>query len=452
VQKTAGSLVPRGFMKVNVSNYPVTHEGGKAIGVNPYERLKRTVLACLLFEDNFYEDGVKAVDRIIELCAKCTSDQIFELALCAAQKYHLRHIPLQLIVEAIKHRNHGNDTYVIHEAIDVICQRPDMMTDLLSLYWRDGRKPLAHQLKKGLAKAFTKFDEYQLSKYNRDNPIKLRDVLFLCHPKPKDDEQAALWKRLVNNELKTADTWETRLSAGEDKKESFETLLMQNKMGKLAILRNLRNMHDSGIAKSLVESQLNKNPKEMLPFQYIAAARECPQWEDIIDPAMIKACSLKPKLNGNTIVLVDVSGSMDQSMSSKSKMTKMDAACGLTILLRECCENLKIFSFSDKLFPIPLRHGMALRDSIVSSQPHSGTMLGSAIHYIILHTYCKYDRFIVITDEQTADNIPRMQSKNNYILNIAGYQNGIGNKNQWTTITGFSEASIDFIRELENST
>ncbi len=251
--------------------------------------------------------------------------------------------------------------------------------------------------------------------------------------------------------MKTADTWETRLSAGEDKNESFTDLLSSHKMGKLAILRNLRNMLDSNVSKSLVASELLHNPKEMLPFQYIAAAKECPQWEDIIDPAMIKACSLKPKVNGNTIILVDVSGSMEQPLSSKSKMNRMDAACGLAILLRECCDQSQFFTFSDLLKPIAPRQGMALRDAVISSQSHSSTMLGAALNVIKEKLNVKYDRIIVITDEQSSDDIPKMPSKNNYILNIACYHNGIGNKNQWTTITGFSEASIDFIRELENS-
>ena len=31
--------------------------------------------------------------------------------------------------------------------------------------------------------------------------MKLRDVLFLCHAKPKDEEQAAIWKMLVDGTL-----------------------------------------------------------------------------------------------------------------------------------------------------------------------------------------------------------------------------------------------------------
>jgi hypothetical protein len=326
-----------------------------------------------------------------------------------------------------------------------------MMTDLLALYWKSGKKPLSNQLKRGLAKAFTKFDEYQLSKYNRDNPIKLRDVLFLCHAKPKDADQAELWKRLINKTLKTADTWETRLSAGEDKKESFQELLFKGKMGKLAILRNMRNMQQAGIAKEAVAFELMRNMKEMLPFQYLAAARECPQWEDIIDPAMVASASFKPKIEGKTFILVDVSGSMVYPLSAKSTMTRMDAAAGLAILLRECCNDCEFYTFSERFVPIPKRHGMGLRDVIKSSQPNQGTYLGNALNHII-KSGAKWDRLIVITDEQTADNIPNMPMGKNYILNIGNYQNGIGNKNQWTTISGFSEASIDFIREYEAST
>lgn len=432
-------------MKVNVAYQAVTHEGGKAVQTTPYEQLKRTVLACMLFEDSFYEDGKTAVERIKELCAQCTKPQIFTLALLASDKYHLRHIPLQLIVEGIKHK----DQFPVIDIIDKICKRPDQMTDLLALYWKDGRKPIANQLKRGLAQAFQKFDEYQLAKYNRDNPIKLRDILFLTHAKPKDKNQEELWKRLVNKELKTPDTWEVRLSSGADKKQSFVELLAENKLGKLAILRNMRNMRESGVDKNLVSHRLLFNIKEMLPFQYLAAARECPEWEDIIDPAMIASSAFKPKLPGKTIVLVDVSGSMEGPISNKSKMLRYDAACGLAILLRECCPDIEIYSFSDNLKPVPARHGVALRDAIINSQPHGGTYIGQSLMGLMFKDP-KYDRLIIITDEQAHDDLPRMPKGKNYILNIAGYQNGIGEKNSWVTITGFSEASIDFIRELES--
>ena len=439
-------------MKTNIKaeKPPIfTHEGAPSSHVTPLAQLTRSVMACMLWEENFYEDGKQIVDRIGELCAKVDTQDVADLAIKAHKKGFLRHVPLKLIVEGLKKKNQITPW---KDVIASVCNRPDQMTELLSLYWKDKKKPLAAQLKKGLAKAFTRFDEYQLSKYNRDAVVKLRDVLFLCHAKPKDKEQEALWKRLINGELKTADTWETRLSAGDDKKQSFQELLMAGKMGKLAILRNLRNMEEAGIDKDLVSIELNRSDRPLLPFQFISAARHCPKWEDIIDKAMIQSLEKKEKLAGLTVVFVDVSGSMEMGrISAKSEVSCKDAAAGLAILLREVCEKIEMWTFSNQVILVPPRRGMALRDAI-GKAPNGGTYLGQCLTAFNKNrNEVPIERIIVITDEQTHDVIPLMKLvKSCYILNISTCQNGIKNTgNQWTTISGFSEASIDYIRESE---
>src|SRR5712691_5555100 len=104
-----------------------------------------------------------------------------------------------------------------------------------------GKAPLSKQAQKALARAFPKFNEYALQKYNGgQKAVKLRDVLRICHAKPANDDQAALWKRLNEGTLSTPDTWEVELSKGGDKKESWTRLLKEEKLGGLAMLRNLR--------------------------------------------------------------------------------------------------------------------------------------------------------------------------------------------------------------------
>ncbi len=429
------------------SNFLTTHEGGRSMPIKPLDQLKRLVLANMLWEDQFYVDGKTSADQIVETCARLSAEEILKVAVMAHKDYLLRHVPLLLVCEALKKPNNKAADY-----IKVICSRPDQMTELLAIYWKDGRKPIAKQLRKGLAKAFTQFDEYSLGKYNRDNAIKLRDIMFLCHPKPVSEEQPEMWKRLVNNELKTPDTWETRLSAGEDKKESFKELLENGKLGKLAILRNLRNMQESGVPKELVERELMKNPRPMLPFQFIAAAQACPEWESLIDKAMIESISKKEKLPGKTYLFVDVSGSMSNGVSGKSKISRMDAACAFAILLAATCEKCEVFSFSNHLEYVPGRQGMALRDAIAKSQYPSATMLGNALILWKMKLQQMpdqhYDRIIVITDEQVHDQVPPLDGKK-YILNVAAYKNGLDTHRDWLVINGFSEASIDYIREVE---
>src|SRR5690348_8354351 len=254
-----------------------THEGAPARHISPELQLRRSVLACLLWEDQFYEDGVAIAGRIRELVAKVAAEKVAQLAVEARTQMKLRHAPLLLVREMARlpsHRQLGADTLM------QVIQRADELCEFVALYWSEGKQPLSAQVKKGLATAFTKFDEYALAKYNRSTPVKLRDVLFLSHAKPLDAAQAELWKRVVNGELSTPDTWEAALSSGADKREAWERLLGENKLGALALLRNLRNMAEAKVDEQLVRTGLYRMRTErVLPFRFIAAARYAPQWE-----------------------------------------------------------------------------------------------------------------------------------------------------------------------------
>jgi 60 kDa SS-A/Ro ribonucleoprotein len=48
--------------------------------------------------------------------------------------------------------------------------------------------------------------------------VKLSDIPFLCHAKPKDAEQAAVWEKLVEDTLEPLSIGEVILSAGKDKR------------------------------------------------------------------------------------------------------------------------------------------------------------------------------------------------------------------------------------------
>jgi 60 kDa SS-A/Ro ribonucleoprotein len=418
-----------------------THEGGPARHVSPELQLRRSVLACMLWEDQFYEDGVAIAGRIRELVAKVPAEKAAALAVEAREKMKLRHAPLLLVREMARLQTHR---HLVAETLARVVQRADELAEFVALYWSEGKQPLSAQVKKGLASAFTKFDEYALAKYNRATPVKLRDVLFLCHAKPVDPAQAELWKRLVDGELATPDTWEVALSAGADKREVWERLLGENKLGALALLRNLRNMAEAQVAAEPIREGLARMKTErVLPFRFIAAARYAPQWEPELEQAMFKSLEGQPRLPGKTVLLVDVSGSMDAQLSRRGEMRRNDAGYGLAVLLREIAEEVSVYSFSDNLVRVPNRSGFALRDAINASQPHNGTYLGKALGSIEE----KYDRLIVITDEQAHDAVPNPKARG-YVINVASYKNGVG-YGPWVHIDGWSEAVIEYIRAAE---
>lgn len=458
-------------MKLNVARAPIhTHEGAVAQHINATQQLRRSVMACMLWEDSFYESGEDIAARIVKLVAAVPAEEVSAIAVEARTKMKLRHAPL-LICAAMAAPS-GAQRHVVAKTLEAVIQRADELTEFIAIYakvWGVApsavKKRLSAQCKKGLAKAFAKFNEYSLAKYDRDGAVKLRDVLFLSHSKPSDaparkrtkverklspdvelSPREALYARIVNGSLVTPDTWEVALSGGADKRETFERLINEKKLGALALLRNLRNMEQAGVPKPFVAAALSTMDAErVLPFRFIAAARALPQWEDIVEPAMLKCAEAIDRLPGRTLLLIDVSGSMDGGISGKSDLRRVDAACQLAILVRELAEDAQILTFSNNVVQVAPRRGFALRDAILGSQPHSGTYLGQAVAAV--DAKLQYDRIIVITDEQSHDSVPAPKGKG-YVINVAAYQNGIG-YGPWLHIDGWSEAVLDYIKAVE---
>ena len=433
-------------MKLNVKNKTVktyTHEGALAYShVTKLQQLRRSVLSCLLFENQFYEDGQEIGERIESLALQVDTKELSSLAIQARSEYNLRHVPLLLLCALVK-KGGGR---LVSRTIEQVIQRPDELSEFLAIYWRKGKTPLAKQVKLGLSAAFGKFDEYRLAKYNRDGAILLRDVLFLVHAKPATDEQAGLWKRLVEGKLATPDTWEVALSSGADKQATFTRLLQTEQLGYLALLRNLRNMVEAGVDEALMRSAIlaRKGAHRVLPFRYIAAARACPSMEPALDQALLATIGELPVLLGKTLVLVDVSGSMIDRLSSKSDLTRMDAACALASILPG---DLRVFSFSSSIVEVAPRRGMAGVDVIQRSQPHGNTYLGQAVEHM---NRIPHDRLIVITDEQSHDRVPHPVATRAYLINVASAKHGVG-YGRWTHLDGFSEAVLRWIIEFEKT-
>ncbi len=195
----------------------------------------------------------------------------------------------------------------------------------------------------------------------------------------------------------------------------------------------------------VIDALTNIKTERVLPYRFIAAARHAPSMEPYLEEGMFKSIQTKEKMSGKTILLVDVSGSMDSDISAKSDLQRIDAACGLAMLIREICERFDIITFSEQAVGVPPRRGFALRDAIVSSQTHSGTYLGNAVK--LVNSKFDYDRLIVITDEQSHDSVPPAKGKG-YVINIASAKNGVG-YGAWNHIDGWSEAVIDYIRAFE---
>ncbi len=418
-----------------------THEGGRADAhQTPLVELTRAVSTCLLFENTFYEKGSDMAGRIEALCAKVKPEELAALAVKARTDLKLRHVPLFLARQMA--RLHKGK--LVGDVLASVIQRPDEMSEFLSLYWKDKKQPLSAQVKRGLAGAFTKFNEYSLAKWNRDGAVKLRDVLFLCHAKPKDAEQDDLWKRLVKGELAVPDTWEVALSTGQDKRATWERLLREKRLGYIALLMNLRNMTEAGVDRELVESAIRVGaPKSRaLPFRFLSAAKHAPQYAAALSDALLSVPL--GTLPGATDLVIDVSGSMDYAISGKSQLTRLEAASALAVLFRQVSRTCRVWTFSTALVEVPNYRGLPLVEAIARSQSHQGTYLAGALMELSKKTRAE-NRLVVITDEQTHDGIVPILAGRAYLVNVAGYKPGLDVSHGWHRVSGWSERVCDWI-------
>lgn len=439
-----------------------THEGAPAKAISPYQQLCRSTCAALLWENEFYEDGVTIAERVYETALKCDAQDVAALAVRLRTEFKLRHMPLLVCAALVDHQDRAKVPGMVRNVIADTIRRPDEMGEILSIHagikgvpLDEIKKALPAQMKKGIAQAFGRFDPYQLAKYDRKGrAIKLKDIMRLCHPKPADEKQAGIWKQLLEGTLESADTWEVGLSkagqagAEESKKDVFDRLLRSDKMGYLALLRNLRNMEKAGVDTELIEKAVleRKGAWKVFPFRYIAAARAVPRFEPAIDKAMIAAIAEMPAFDGETVILVDVSWSMSSKLSEKSDMTRRDAACALAAIWPG---RKRLFSFSNDLVEVPPRSGMSAVDAISASQYHGGTLLGAAVRLAIENV--KATRLVVISDEQSHDPVPDpfgWAKGEAYMINVASAKNGVG-YGAWHHIDGFSENVLTWMREFE---
>jgi 60 kDa SS-A/Ro ribonucleoprotein len=430
--------------------------GAPAARSTEEDQLRRMVMTCLLWEDAAYIDGESIQSNIKLLIPKVPAAKVAAIAIAARKEQKLRHVPLLIIREMCRYESHRK---FVRLAIKEVCTRADQVTDLLALYWstNNGKKSIPKQMKLGIADALVNFDEYQLAKYNRSTEVKLVDAMRLTHPKPSDAE---LFKRLAGNTLATPDTWEVGLSAAKsdaEKAQVWRSLIENKKLGAVATLRNLRNMQ-AVLTKAEIRQAINQtSPAMLLPLDFIKAVKYAPDYAQELENLMFKCLGQFPKLTGETVFVLDVSGSMQALVSGKSEFTRMDVGKALVMLAREMCENCTVYLTATTTGKIANVRGFGISSEIERQRGqygYGGIYTRQCLEHIRHHEKENPDRIIIFSDSQDCDPIgrkPQPFGKKNYIVDVSPHQHGVNYKGLWTAeISGWSENFFKFIYELEN--
>jgi len=436
--------------------------GMPAARQEPLAHLRRMVLSSMLWEDTFYAPGMELAAQIAELVPKVDPIDVARLAVEARQVQYLRHAPLWLAVCMADHVAHRR---LLGDLLPQIIQRADEPTEFLALYWMKGDRPLAKQIKVGLARALTQFDAYQLAKYDRtqDRMVTLRAVFRMVHPKPNDPAQAEVWRRFMHDELPAPDTWEVALSSGQDKRATWERLITTGKLGALAFLRN---MIQAGVPDEVIRYGFQTLKfRRIRPTDYYLAWLHRRDLEQEIERAFLSDLAQTLHLGGHTVVVVDLSGSMDASLSNHSFATRRDAAIMLAMAVQAASERCTIYFTAGS--DIARQHktaqvsgtGFALFDLAKRYSRElggGGIFTRQALEWISQHLAADdtVDRIVVITDSQDTDNVPRPPrpfGRYNYLADVGSYKYGINYAGIWTAeITGFSPMLVHYIAALES--
>lgn len=481
----------------------MNHEGAKAYAMTPEMELYTAVVTCAL-SDKFYGSKDGRMDRIATLIRQVDHEFVAKLAVYARTQMNLRSIPLFLIVELAK--IHNGDS-LVKRTIEKCVLRADEIMELLMCYQlrnSDDKSikklgKLSRQVQEGLKSAFNRFDEYQFAKYNRSNlEVKLKDALFLVHPKASSAEQQAIFDNIVSGELQTPYTWETQLSelgqkhfdTKEEKAEAlkalWEELIDSGRLGYMAILRNLRNILQANVSPSHIEKvashicdPVKVAKSKQLPFRFLAAYKELMDFTSEHTATMLSALekAVRESVNNlegfgaetSVLVAADVSGSMFSAISPKSSVMNYDIGILLSMLLKSKCSSVISGMFGDswKVLNLPQENILA---NTVEMKRRAGEVGYSTNGYKVIDylvdNNIRMDKVMMFTDMQMWDSTYRDEHIQKswvkyrqmhpeaklYLFDLQGYGQApmrlVGN--DVTLIAGWSDKIFDALNAVEN--
>lgn len=434
-------------------------QGGYAIERKPKDELVMMTVCNLIGEPNYYDSGassLKEYEHAIDNVLSFDPEFVLKLAVYARTELHLRSAPMFIINRYTMQTNRivGASKY-----IDKAIQRVDDMTELVAMqlaYCGCVTNPV----KRGVAKAFLKFDEYQYAKYKAaKHDVSLRDVMFIVHPKPDSGERELIFNKIANNTLAPPDTWEVAISTGGNTKENWINIIP--KMGIMAIVRNLRNFEQAGVPVEVYKDKFNEytiKRSRMFPYRFYNAYRNVNSRdnEELLLDAMEHSIKNIPDYNGKTAVLVDVSGSMGATVSANSSIRLYEIGAFMGSCLASKQRDVQVIAFGTSAKEIPIKahdNLMSITDKLTNVQGTIGYGTNLAVGMNLVDD--DVERIIIMSDMQfgnfTLDVRDYKGGKPIYAFNLESYPHCSFNKQQkCIEIGGFSDKVFDLIELLES--
>ena len=398
----------------NISTQMVdSYEGGKVFEKNPLEEWMNTLFSSYL-TDKFYENEDTQTTRFIELTnqiiAKYGASFAAKAAVFARKELGMRSVS-QLTAAILNEYQFENKRHFFSQIVN----RPDDVAEIFAAIEAfDGKR--SHATVRGFSDYLSSLGDYHIGKYKmKGKQYNMFDLINITHAHSESID------KYKAGTLEAPDTWEIKISTSEDKDQEWRRLLQEGKLGYLALIRNLNNIleaidptksgrFDDAIVYDYLVPQItnvDKIRKSMVfPYQIYNAYRNLKVHNFLVIAALEKAfrisCDNMPKFAGKTAIVLDVSGSMRSTISSKSviSLKEVGACYGIAIWLNNPDVDIIKFGNNAKSVKLnPLDNAFSCIEKLVANDGCGfGTDIAPAYENFLNHNF--YDRIFLISDMQ----------------------------------------------------
>jgi hypothetical protein len=425
-----------------------TYEGGRGKVLRPQEELLYRTITASQEGQTFYEDPADRNLRLTVLARQVLAEDprtVGAIAIFARQMLGIRRIPAQLVA----HLFWEGPKNLAQATARAVWLRGD--EHLLTLdHTRAMGWKITKALKRAVAQHLCTLEPSLLLNHSRGGTFTQRDALVLCHPRTSDPERGLLFDYLVRRskaqpqalELvekmrKSRPRWEVVLGKLGGTPQAWRAAFPH--MGPLAILRHLDNLIAAGLlddpdVQARIQALLGKASYRVMPHQVYMAMRALLGLEQtpaallqVLEQTLL-ATAASLQLQGESLVLIDVSGSMQATLNPQSEATHALLAAVLGVLIRRRTGGA-IWVFDGRALPMPYSREAPLLQQVewVLAQGGGDTRLGAALAAALPGFAGK--RVVVLSDEQIHDDAQGLLQywlKTNlehkaYMMNTAGY-------------------------------
>ena len=393
--------------KTQTAPNAISHEGGEVYNKNAAEAWLNFLFSSYL-EDRFYETSSSQLGRFVDLTEQMIKEYGAEFVANAAgfARNELGMRSAAQYIAAMLNSEQFADKRVFFRNF---CHRPDDVAEVFAAI-KSRNEKRSHAAVRGFGDYISSISPYTLGKYKLNgHDYNMYDVINLTHA---HSDAIDAYKA---DALETPDTWEVAISGAsneEERTKEWVRLVETNSLGYLALIRNLRNIlmcgvDDAWIKTYLVPQIVNEkaiHKSLVFPYQIYSAYKNMGirnlKVADALSDAFKIALDNLPHLDGNTLIILDVSGSMEDPISRNSKITIKEAGAvyAMCIILTSKDSELIKFGSEGKYHKVH-RNGNVF-DEINRMQSNDNLGYGTYIQTAYDLITKAYDRIMLISDMQ----------------------------------------------------